>query len=422
MEYNVKKLPNSEVEISIELSKEEFEKHRQKAAEDISKEVKIQGFRPGHAPLHVLEQHVGKTHIDNHAQELAIQQSYVDVVMKEKLQVVARPKISIQKSDPLSYTATVAIMPEVEIKDYKSIKVPKTEVKVTDKDVQEVLDDMKKYGTLYKDTDEKAKMGDRVEVDFEGFDGDKALEGTKSANHPVILGSNSLIPGFEEELVGLKKDDKKEFDITFPKDYHKKDFQNKKIKFKVEVKRVEKGEDPEFDEAFIEKLTGKKMSLDQLKQDIEKNIQARKTEEAKRERENKYIEELLKKVDVKLPESLIDEEVEHIIHEMKHDIAGKGMEFDKFLEQSKITEDDLRKKYRPEGEKRLKVRLALQKLIHDEKIEVSDDEAKAEFEKVKSFYPDEQHAKIQQDFESGELKNQIYNRLALRKLFAKLLP
>ena len=139
-------------------------------------------------------------------------------------------------------------MPELELKDYKSIKVKNEEAKVTKEDMDKVISDIKKQGTTYSDVDRAVKEGDRVEVDFEGFDGDKAVANTKSENHPVIIGGNSLIPGFEDELIGLKKDEKKEFDITFPKDYHKKDFQNKKMKFKVEIKRVEEPKEGELNE------------------------------------------------------------------------------------------------------------------------------------------------------------------------------
>lgn len=422
MEYTIKKLPKSEVEIKVTLTQEDLDKHYPKACEDVSQEVKIKGFRPGHIPPNVLEQHVDKKYIDAHTKELALQRSYADIVVKEKLQVIARPKIDIDKEEPFEYTATVATMPEVEVKDYHSIKVTKKEPKVTEKDIEEVLKDLQKYQTIYKDVEREAKKGDRVEIDFEGFDEEgKEVPNTKSQNHPVVIGENTLIPGFEEELIGLKKDDKKEFTLTFPKDYGKKDFQNKKVTFKIEVKRLEEPILPELNEEFVEKVTGKKQSPEELKKEIEKNILAKKTQEAKQDSENEYIEELLKKTKVELPESLIHEEAHYILHEMRDEIASKGLEFEHFLAQAKTTEEDLVHKYEPEAEKRIKVRLALQHVIKEEKITVSDDEMKAEFEKIKSFYPEKEHAKIEEDFKKGELRDQVRSRLILRKLFAQVL-
>lgn len=418
MDYNIKKLPKSEIEITITVPKEKMEEYKKKACENLSKDVKVKGFRAGHVPANILEEHIGKEYIEAHTQELAVQRSYADAIIKEKIPVVSRPTVKIDSQDPFTFTAKVATMPEIEIKDYKSIKVDKKEVKVDQKDVEAVIEDLKKHGTTYKEVDRAAKKGDRVEVDFEGFDDKgKSVENTKSSNHPIVLGEGSLIPGFEENLEGLKKGEKKEFNLTFPKDYHKKDFQNLKLKFKVEVKKVEESETPELTEELIEQVTGKKIKVDEFKKDIEQNIKARKEQEENQRIENDYVEKLIKKVEVELPESLLEEETEHILLEMKENIAQKGLEFETFLTQAKTTEEELKKKYKGEAERRIKVRLALQYIIEKEKIEVSDKEIQDEFEKVKSFYPPEQHKTIEADFEKGELKTQIVNRLLLRKLF-----
>jgi len=422
MDYTVKKLPKSEVELTIIVSEEKLETYKKKASEEVSRDVKIPGFRPGHVPADVLSQHVDQKYIIARAQELAIQHAYADAVVKENLQVVARPKIHIEKDSPLTFKATVAVLPEVEIKDYKSIKVEKKAVKVDEKEVEEVLNDFKKYTTTYKDTDRAAKKDDRVELDFEGFDHeDKALPNTKSENHPVIIGGGSLVPGFEDNLIGLKKDDKKEFHVTFPKDYHKKDFQEKKVKFKVHMKAVKEPVVPEMTEELIEKMTGKKESFADFKKTIEKNVLAKKEAEAKNDRENKYIEELIKKAKIELPESLIEEEVEYILEDMKADIQEKGMEFEKYLEQSKTTEAELKKKYKGEAEKRLKIRLSLQHLISEEKLEVTPAEVKEEFDKMKTMYPKHEQAHLDEEFSHDHFQSQLKSRILLKKLFEKVL-
>ncbi|MBU1152216.1 trigger factor [Patescibacteria group bacterium] len=422
MESEIKKLEKSQIEIKVTLSAEEMEKYKQKAAEEISKDVKVKGFRPGHVPLHVLEEHIGTKYIIGRAQELAIQMSYYELVVKEKLQVVARPEVKIEKDDPFTFTAKVATMPEIEIKDYKDIKIKKTEIKVEKKDLEEAKDELKKYIIKYTETDKPIAKGFRAELDFAGFDENgKELENTASKNHPLIVGEGSMVPGFEDAVIGMKKDEEKEFDLTFPKDYFKKDFQEKKVKFKVKATKVEEAEDKGFDEEVIEKLTGKKMSIDEFEKDLEKNILARKEQEAKQKAENEYLEELLKRTKVDLPESLIHEESHAILDDMKADIDKKGLKFEEFLTQAKTTEEELLKKYEKEAEKRIKVRLALQHVIAQEKISVDEKELNDELAKIKAHYPETEQEKIEKDFQAGELKSQIQNRLTLRKFFEKVL-
>jgi trigger factor len=422
MKYEIKHLPKSLVQITVTLSEEYINSHRHKACEELAQEVKIKGFRTGHIPPHVLENHLGKDTIDAHVKELAVKRSYADAVVKEKVQVVARPEIKVEKEEPFTYTATVAIMPEVKLKDYKSIKIKKEEQKATEKDIEDAIEEMKRYATKYKDVEREAKKGDRVEVDFEGFDkDDKAVPSTKSTNHPVILGEGSLVEGFEDELIGLKKDGKKEFEITFPKDYRKKDFQGKKIKFKVHVKRIEEPIYPEIDETFVERMTGKRSPVNEFKEELKKTIQAQKEAEEKKKQENTYIENLLKKMEVEIPDSLIEEEAYHILHEMKEEIKMKGWQFEKFLEQTKMKEEDLLTKYKTEAERRLRIRLAIQEVIKLEGIVITDEEIADELKKIKSLYPKEEDKKIQEEFDKGDLKNTLANRLILNKFFDKVL-
>lgn len=413
MEYNLKKLPKSEIELSITLTEQEIAKQEEKALAEAGKELAIKGFRKGHVPANVVREHIGETYITARAQELAIQEAYVDAVMKEKLQVISRPRIAVQGQKPFKFTAIVAVLPEVKLKDYKKIKVPKKEQEATEKDIEELLKDMRKYATTYREVDRVAKERDRVEIDFDGFDEKgEPVANTSSKNHPMVIGDKMMIPGFEEEIIGMKKDEEKEFHITFPKDYHKEDFREKKLKFKVKLNKLEEAVEPEMDEAFVEKMSGKKQPLDEFKKEIAKNILAEKERGHARERENTFLDELLKITTVELPESLIDEEVEYILHDLKHDMEHRGVPFETYLKSSKTTEEDLRKKYRPEAEKRLKVRLALQQIIRDEKLEAAPAEIEAEFSRLSVSYP---------DLKLENIRNELANQIVLRKLFAKVL-
>jgi len=449
MKYSQKKLPKSTIELEVELTPEEVNKHKAKACEEISKEVKIPGFRLGHVPAEVLEKHVDKKYILAHTYELAIQHSYAEIVVKENLQVISRPEIKVDAAtpveagatEPFKFKAIVATLPEVKVKDHKSIKIPKEEVKISAKEVEETLEDMQKYFMTWKDVEREVKKGDRVELDFEGFEPSPAKRGnepaaktpkasaepaaptpipnTASKNHPVIVGEGSLVPGFEDNILGMKKGEKKEFTLTFPDDYHSKDFQKKKVLFKVELKRIEEGVKPPFDEALVEKITGKKTKVEDFKKDVESDLKSHKEQKAKQDRENKYLEKLIEKTEVEIPDPLIEEEVDYIVEEVKHDIESRGIPFDKFLEKTKTSLEDLRKKYRAEAEKRIKLRLAISHLIKEEKIEVTDAELETEFKNLPNFKI--QAAGGQAPTPTREDKMRLKNNMLISRLFAKLL-
>jgi len=435
MKYEVKELAKSTVKITIEVPVEELKKHKEKAAEDISKDVKIDGFRSGKVPLDVLEKHVDKKHIIAHALEIATQYSYAEAVTKGKLKVISRPKINFtsdttKEDEPLKFEAEVAVLPEVKVKDYKSIKIPKEEVKVTEKEIGEVVEDLKKHFKEWKDVEREVQKGDRVETDFEGFEppkkGDKdkelkAIPNTASKNHPIMVGENIMVPGFEDALIGMKKDEKKEFEVTFPKEYHNKDFQGKKVLFKAEVKRIEAGEDQDLNEALVEKVTGQKMSVEDFKKDIEKNVKAQKEQKAVQGRETKYLEEILKRAEVEVPEPMVEEELDYIVQDMQQDLMQKGMTLEKFLEQTKMKMEDLRKKYKEEAERRIKTRLALTHIIDAEKVEVTDKELEDEITKMVGFYPEEQREKMREEMTKGDEKFKLKNRILLKKFFDKVL-
>jgi len=435
MKYEVKELAKSTVKITIEVPVEELKKHKEKAAEDISKDVKIDGFRSGKVPLDVLEKHVDKKHIIAHALEIATQYSYAEAVTKGKLKVISRPKINFtsdttKEDEPLKFEAEVAVLPEVKVKDYKSIKIPKEEVKVTEKEIGEVVEDLKKHFKEWKDVEREVQKGDRVETDFEGFEppkkGDKdkelkAIPNTASKNHPIMVGENIMVPGFEDALIGMKKDEKKEFEVTFPKEYHNKDFQGKKVLFKAEVKRIEGGEDQDLNEGLVEKVTGEKMSVEDFKKDIEKNVKAQKEQKAVQGRETKYLEEILKRAEVEVPEPMVEEELDYIVQDMQQDLMQKGMTLEKFLEQTKMKMEDLRKKYKEEAERRIKTRLALTHIIDAEKVEVTDKELEDEITKMVGFYPEEQREKMREEMTKGDEKFKLKNRILLKKFFDKVL-
>ncbi len=412
MDVNVKRLPKAEVEITVELKLEEFQKDINAAAKQISKDVNISGFRAGKVPYDVLEKHVGKDLIMNHATDLAIPRILTEVIKKEKLEVIVRPKVEIISNDPLKFKTIAPVYPEVKVDGYEKIKIKAKEVKITDKDIDETIDNVKKQFVSWDETDEKIKKGDKVELDFEGFDeGGAALEGTKSKNHPIIVGENMMVPGFEENLIGLKKGDESEFTVTFPKDYHKKSFQNKKVKFKVKIIKVEKAAYPELNEEFIEKITGSGKSVSDFRKDVERDLKGYKQSEYRKKQEQEFLEKVLDLAKLDISDVLINEEVEYMLHEMKEDMAQKGLQFESYLQHIKKSEDDLRKDLKKEAEKRIKIRFGINEIITKEKIEVEDKEIEQAMKRM---------GEIPKERES-EVRAQITNSIRIGRLFDRFL-
>ncbi len=424
MKVTVQQLPKSEVKLTIEVPQERLEKFMEKAAEQISTHFKIPGFRPGHVPLDVLKQHVNEEGIEAHMLDIALPETYTEAVMKEKLQVVSRPKVEIKSKSPLVYEATVAVYPTVEVKGYEKIDIKKEEPKVEEKDVQEVLDGILKRHTTYKEVEREAKKGDRVEIDFQGFDeGGAPLDNTSSKNHPLVIGDNSLVPGFEDELVGMKKGETKKFKVTFPKEYFHKPFQGKKVEFKVTLNMVEEGTKPEWTPDFIKQVTGQEQSMDDVKKVIRENLTQDRQQAEKVRRENAFLDKIIEHTKTDIPETLVEEEIDVMIEEFKSELEQRaGVTIEQYLEQNKKDIKDLRKDRRKEAEKRLMLRFGLQKLFELEKIDVAKEELDKEMEHIIDLYPKNEQYKVRKEYKDGSyLKRRLENKMKMDKLFERFL-
>ena len=409
MDVKIKKLPKSEVEISVTLDDKDLKADLDAAAKAISKDVKISGFRPGKIPYDVLVKEVGEEAIRVHAIDMAMPRILTETIQKEKIVVIARPHVNITSKNPVKFVATAPVYPEIKVDGYEKMKIKAKAIKITEKEIKETIANIQKQFTEWNEVDRAAKKGDKAELDFEGFDKDGvSLEGTQSKNHPLVLGDDMMIPGFEDEIIGLKKGDKKEFDITFPKDYHKKNFQNKKVSFKVTVQKVEESKIPEINEGFIEKISGKKQKEAEFKASVEKDLQQYKEGEEKKKQENELLEKFLSVTKVEFSDILVDEEVHHMIQEMKHDMQHRGLTFENYLTHIKKTEDDLKKELKKEALKRITLRFGVNEIMEKEKIEIKDAEID---EEIKKMGPTPDGANM------GEVKGRIANTLRLKRLF-----
>lgn len=392
MKVEKKMLPKSIVELVIEESAANVAKFRKEVIASASKNADIKGFRKGTPiPEEVIVRQFGEEVIAQMTIEKAIEWVYRDTLRKEKLMPVSRAEIQeVISQDPLKVKIQVEVFPVVEVKDtYKKVKLTKNKLSVSKTEVQWALDDIQTKFIHFHDTDatHEAHMWDRVTIDTDGYEGWKILEATSMRDYPLVLGSNMLVPGFEEDMVGMKAWDERELDVAFPKDYHNADFAGKKTKFKVTAKKIEHAHKPEFTPEFIKDLRWQDLDLKGFTALIEKELLETKEMNDGMEREMKLIEELLKHTTLDIGDKLLAQQIEQVFNEIKENITKDGMKVADYLVSLGLSEEEYKEKHVTEtAKKRLQGELILNKLMELKKVEVSDDEMKVEVEKVMAQY------------------------------------
>ena len=365
-------------EIKVEITGKDWEKKLDETFKKIIKKVKIDGFRPGKAPRNISEQKYGKQSIVVEAVDSCMNEAYVKALKEFKGEPIMQPTVGIEKADEtgVTYVFTFTTKPEIKINKYTNLGVKKDSVKVTKKDVDAEIEKMRKEYADLTVKDGKAENGDTVIIDFEGFDGDKAFEGGKAENYALELGSNSFIPGFEEALVGVKKGDKKDVNVTFPKDYHAEELKGKPVVFKVLVHEVKTKVYPELDEDFFLDLGLEDVKT---KEDLEKKVKETMTEQKEYEAENKYVDELfealLKETSIEVPHELIHEELDRMVEQYAERLKMQGITLEQFYKFTNSSEEALKAQMHEEAEKRVKLRFAIDEIIELEKIDATDEEA-----------------------------------------------
>ena len=418
MKIDIKKLPKSEVELTISIPYERVMKAEEDALIEIGKTLKIDGFRSGNIPEDVVRKHVDEASIKGKAFEMLLPEAYTEAVQKHDLQVIAQPKVDLKQpakkeGDELIFVATVATMPDVKVGDYKKIKVKKPEVKVEKKQVDETIKMVMERYAEWEDVKRKAKKEDRAELTFEGFDSKgTALPNTNSKNHPVIIGSSTMIPGFEDAVIGMEVGDDKEFDVTFPKDYHAKDMQGMKVTFKINLGRLEARKEQKLDDAFVEKIMNQKQTVADFKKKVEEDLEGEMKGRAQNEHDSKVIEEVIKITKAELPEILIEEEVKYMKEQQKKRVEQQGLKWDQYLEHIKKSEEDFDKEHLKSAEERILARMGVQYIINDAKIKVEDKDIQERIASMKKSYPKDQQAQFEDHYKPGSngymnLQNQL---------------
>ncbi|MFA7319135.1 MAG: trigger factor [Parcubacteria group bacterium] len=392
---DIKKLPKSQIEFEVSIAPADWEKYLDVAAAEASEEIKIAGFRPGKAPRNLVEQKIGKAAIFNVAAEKAVKASYIDIITKEKLDVIGSPKIEVlegEEGKELKYKAIAAVMPKVEVKEsyVKGIKKINEEFKnktpkVADEELELELEKLANSRVQLVTVMREARKNDNVEIDFQVLVGGVPIENGTSKKHNLIIGRGVFIPGFEEQVIGMREGDEKEFELSFPESYHKKDLAGKPAAFKVKMNLVQERKTPELTDEFAAGL-GKFKDLEDLKRNMREGMEHENEHKIKEERRASYLDEIIKHTKSDLPEILLTEEVRKMEDEMEHQLSSMGMNLDQYLEQLKKTKAELRKDWEPQAVKRVMSALVLKEAAQMQDIVADTTEVEAEMNKTLQYY------------------------------------
>ncbi len=422
MQVNQITLTDTTSKLTITAHEQDLSVIKQQVLKKLAAKVKVQGFREGKVPLAVAEKNLDPNNVQTEVLDLAVNRFYIDAINEKHLRVVANPKIELNKFVPfteLEFTAEIETIGKVKLADYKKLSAKKPAVKVIVSDVDEVLNRLQAQGATYKEVERAAKMGDRVVLDFVGSDEKgKPLPNADGKDYPLVLGSKSFIPGFEEQVVGLKKGVKKTFKITFPADYGSKALQGKKVSFEIIVNKVEDSEKEELNDAFAAKM-GPFKDLSSLKVDIKKQIAAERDTQAQRSFEDALIKELVKKSNLNIPEALLTEQTEAVDQEFKQSLTYRGQTFQEYLEASGQTAEQYREKELiPAAEERLKAGLILSEIAEVEGLTVTPEELNIRVQILKGQYAAD--PKMQAELDKPENQRDVASRVLTEKTIAKV--
>jgi trigger factor len=414
----------SDTKILITISGTETELKAAKAiaVAKLSPQVKMQGFRPGHAPAELVEKQINPNVLQEETLNEVLNALYETAVRQENIRPIAQPKIQLKKFVPFTeveFTAEIDVIGKITLGDYKKLTANKVVAEATDKDVDEVIERLKTQMAEYNEVDRAAKVGDRAWIDFAGSDAKgEPVQGASGEDYPLALGTNTFIPGFEDNVVGLKKNDKKEFTIPFPKDYGVKALQGKKVTFAITVKKVEETLTPELNAEFAKKV-GPFDTIDALKKDIKKQVAAEREHQADRDYQDALVKELIEKSTLSLPESMLEEQKDIVDREFRQNLMYRGQTFQEYLESAGLTEEEYKEKeLTPVAEDRLKAGLILSEIAEVEKITITPEELEIRIQVMKGQYASD--TSMQEELEKPENRREVAARLLTEKTIQKL--
>lgn len=413
---------DTRVKVVVAADHAELAAAEQVALKRLVKTVKVNGFRTGHVPLEIVKKHADPNALAQETLDAALNRAVAEAFLNNNLQVLARPEVEIKKYVPgelLEFTAEADVLPEVKLGDYKKLKAKKAAVNVDKKEIDEVIERIQKGLSEKKEVKRAAKLGDEVVIDFVGKKDGEAFQGGTGKDYPLVLGSNSFIPGFEDALVGLKAGDTKDVKLAFPKDYHAKDLAGQDVVFEVAVKKVNSVKLPALDDKFAAKA-GPFTSMDDLRKDIKAEITAQAERKATDDLKDELVKQLVAKSTVSVPSVLRDDQIRSLEQDLRQNLMYRGRTLEQYFEEKGYADRDawVKAEANDAADARIKAGLVLAQLSKELKIEATADELAAHINAYKQQYAN--NPKMAKHFDKPEAQREVANRLITEKTIDKL--
>lgn len=384
------KLEGNRGVLTVEVSAEQVSKGLDEAFQKVVKQVNVPGFRKGKMPRGMFEKRFGVESLYQDALDILLPEAYGNAIDEAGIEPIDRPDIDIEqmeKGKDLIFKATVQVKPEVTLGEYKGLEVEALDTNVTDEDVQKELETLQnRHAELVVKEDTAAENGDTVVIDFEGFVDGEAFEGGKAENHSLELGSGSFIPGFEEQLVGVKAGESKDVEVSFPEEYHAAELAGKPATFKVTVHEIKGKELPVLDDEFAKDVDDEVETLDALKEKIKTRLEDSKKHEAEHHLRDTVVEKAAENAQVEIPEVMVSNEVNRMLQEFEQRLQMQGMNLELYFQFSGQDEAALREQMKEEAQTRVKVNLTLEAIAKAENLEATDEDVNAELDKMAGMY------------------------------------
>ncbi|MBI1813340.1 trigger factor [Candidatus Peregrinibacteria bacterium] len=412
-----KKLSPSRHQFTVAFGAEETKQAEGQALKKVASDLRVPGFRPGHAPAEMVRERIKPEAILEETIRSLLTKTFTSLMEEHKLHPILPPRIDITSREPLVLQIIVVERPVVTLKGLEKIRIEKRDVKIEQKDMDRMIRYVQEQHRTTKDVARKAKHGDQVTLDFVGMDKEgKEIAGTRSSGYAVVIGSKTLIPGFEEALVDLGTEDRKTFTLTFPEKYHAEHLRNQPVTFDVLVKKVEEVNLPELTDAFV-KEHGFAQSAGEWKKNIEQTLRAEEERVERQRRESALLEAIRKATVIEIAPELIDQEVRNLIRELGEQLEKQGLTVEHWLTQTKRTSETFEKELRAESTKRIQLRYGIEKILEEKKIAVTDEEMKQAVDGVIRASPPENRKKLGAELVPGSDR---YEQLKWQKTIEKM--
>ena len=389
MSLQVEKMEKNMAKLTIEVSAEDVEKAMQSAYQKAKGRISIPGFRKGKAPRKMIEQMYGKGGVLEDAVNALIPEHYSKALGECELEIVSQPKIDLVQTEPgkaLIFTAEVAVKPEVTLGEYKGVEVPKSEIEVTDEEVDaEVKKEQEKNSRTINVEDRAAQLNDIVTIDFEGSVDGVPFDGGQATEYPLTLGSNTFIPGFEDQLVGAKVGDDVDVKVTFPEEYQAKELAGKEAIFKCAVKKIEAKELPELDDDFAKDVS-EFDTLAEYKEHVKTNLVEKKENEAKHAKEDAAVDKIIENAQMDIPEAMLETQCRQMLDDFSRRMQSQGLSMDQYFQFTGMTAEKMMEDMKPQALKRIQTRLVLEKVAEVENIQPTEEEVNEENSKMAEAY------------------------------------